>query len=80
MVSVVADYVNVRRFLGTGAGLGIVDHLLRNFARFKSATWTRRGQLGTHYFNLSGLLIEPGCESLCLVSELHGESLYCFCC
>ena len=51
------------------ACLGIVGHLRGRFARFK---------LGTHFLDLSGLLFELGCESLCLLSELGCESLYLF--
>ena len=59
--------------------LRIVGHLRRALARFKSATGrTRCGELGTHFLDLGGLLLELGCESLCLLSELGCESLYLF--
>ena len=59
--------------------LRIVGHLRRALARFKSATGrTRCGELGTHFLDLGGLLLELGCESLCLLSELGCESFYLF--
>ena len=52
-----------------GVLLGIVDHLRRRFARF---------ELGAHFLDLRGLLLELGCESLCLLVEPGCESLYLF--
>jgi hypothetical protein len=49
--------------------LRIVDHLQRRFGRFK---------LDAHFLDLRGLLLELGCESLCLLFELGCESLYLF--
>ena len=49
--------------------LGIADHLRRRFARFN---------LGAHLLDLGGLLLELGCESVCLLSELGCENLYLF--
>src|SRR6266571_3184250 len=51
------------------AALGIVDHLRRGLAHC---------ELITHFSDLGGLLLELGCESLCLFSELGCESLYLF--
>ena len=47
----------------------IIDHLGRALTRFK---------LGTHFFDLGGLLLQPDCESLCLLSKVPCESLYLF--
>ena len=49
--------------------LSILYHSGRRLDRFK---------LGTHFLDLGGLLLELGCESLCLLFELGCESVYLF--
>ena len=56
--------------------LGIVDHLRRALARFKSATGrTRCGELGTHFWIWVACSLELGCESLYLFLLLRD---HCF--
>src|SRR4029077_20646611 len=50
---------SLRRSPNSNRPLGIVDHLRRRFARFKSATErTRCGELCAHLLDLGGLLFE----------------------
>ena len=64
------------RIPGPDAALGIVDHLRRRFARFKSATGrTRCGELHAHLLDLRCLFFKTGSEGLYFFLLLRNRGL-----